>query len=152
MPADTVFKLVNSLALASWLALAVFPHHRAIRGVIRWGVVLGLSLLYAVLVAVYFFRVEGGGFFSLAAVQRLFDEPTVALAGWVHYLAFDLLIGLMIAQQAERMALSRTILIPVLLTTFMFGPIGWLLFQAVLATHSAVHRHAESGAIAGVPR
>ena len=46
-----------------------------------------------------------GGFGSLADVMRLFDSPTVALAGWIHYLAFDLLVGAAIARIAALMLL-----------------------------------------------
>jgi len=69
-----------------------------------------------------------GGFDTLANVQQLFTYPEAALAGWVHYLAFDLFIGGIIAKQADEIGLSRLIQIPILLLTFMFGPFGYLLF------------------------
>jgi hypothetical protein len=34
-----------------------------------------------------------GGFSSLAAVAELFSNQWLLLAGWVHYLAFDLFVG-----------------------------------------------------------
>lgn len=133
MQTDMLFQWANSAALFSWLALALLPRHRWVVQTIRLVMITGLSMLYAVLVFVYFFRVEGGGFFSLQAVQRLFTSPHVALAGWVHYLAFDLLIGTVIAQRCAALGLSRLIEAPLLLVTFMFGPIGWLLYQGVAA-------------------
>ena len=42
----------------------------------------------------------GGGYDSLAAVQRLFAVPELLLAGWLHYLAFDLFVGVWIAKRA----------------------------------------------------
>ena len=45
-----------------------------------------------ILVAATLPRAEGG-FSSLAAVSTLFADPWVLLAGWTHYLAFDLFIG-----------------------------------------------------------
>jgi Domain of unknown function (DUF4281) len=80
------------------------------------------------LIQVYFFRVPGIGFGSIQAVQKIFITPEVALAGWVHYLAFDLLVGLWIAAHADRIELSRWLQAVVLGATFMFGPIGLLLF------------------------
>jgi len=64
-------------------------------------------------------------------VQKLFESPGVALAGWVHYLAFDLFVGLWIAMRSDAVGLSRWLQAPILVTTFMFGPIGLLLFAAV---------------------
>ena len=131
MPFAAIFSAVNSAALLCWLALVLLPRWPAVRITIQFVVVAGLCTLYAVLIAVYFFRVEGGGFFSLPAVQKLFESPGVALAGWVHYLAFDLFVGLWIAMRSDAVGLSRWLQAPILVTTFMFGPIGLLLFAAV---------------------
>jgi hypothetical protein len=46
----------------------------------------------------------------------------------MHYLAFDLLIGVWQTGRAVQRGIARWILIPCLLLTFMFGPVGWLLF------------------------
>jgi Domain of unknown function (DUF4281) len=135
LPVDLMFRIANSAALLAWVALVALPRWPLLRRTIQLVVVLGLSLLYALLTQLYFFDVQGGGFFSLAAVQQLFTSPAVALAGWVHYLAFDLFVGLWIAQRADHLALSRWLQAPLLVTTFMFGPIGLLLFAAVLAVH-----------------
>ena len=55
----------------------------------------------------------------------------VALAGWVHYLAFDLLVGAWEARTARREALPHPVLLPCLALTFLFGPLGLLLFLSV---------------------
>ncbi len=135
LPLDAIFSGANTLALMSWLALITLPRWRWLRLVLQVGVVLGLCLLYAVLIQAYFFKVEGGGFFTLNAVQKLFTSREIALAGWIHYLAFDLFVGLWIAQRADFMGLSRWLQAPILITTFMFGPIGLMAFAVVfLAT------------------
>jgi Domain of unknown function (DUF4281) len=132
LPVDGLFGAVNTLALVSWVALIMLPR-RVVVVVIRTGVLGGLSLLYSVLIVVYFFNVEGGGFFSLPAVQRLFTVSEVALAGWVHYLAFDLFVGLWIAERSDSLGLARWFQAPILVITFMFGPIGFLMFQSIRA-------------------
>ena len=142
MTVEQIFSFCNTLALLSWIALIAGPRWRRVTGAIQWGSISTLSLLYAVLIALFFFRVEGGGFFSLAAVQTLFTDPHVALAGWVHYLAFDLFVGLWIAARADTMGLNRLVQVPILLATFMFGPLGFVLFQAVCAGDAALRREA----------
>lgn len=135
MTVEQLFGLCNAAALASWIALIAGPRWPSVTGAIRWGTITALSVLYAVLIAVFFFRVEGGGFFSLAAVQLLFADRHVALAGWIHYLAFDLFVGLWIAARCDELKIDRLVQAPILVATFMFGPFGFLLFQAVrLAT------------------
>ena len=137
MNADLIFRICNIAALASWVLLIVAPRRKLVPQIIRWGVLTLMAMLYSVLIAVYFFRVEGGGFSSLAAVQALFTSREVALAGWVHYLAFDLFVGLWIAEKSDDLGIARIVQAPVLVTTFMFGPLGFLIFQAALAFNSA---------------
>lgn len=139
MTPEQIFGICNTVALASWVALAALPRWPIVAAAIRWGVISGLATLYSVLVMIFFFRVEGGGFSSLASVQTLFADPRIALAGWVHYLAFDLFIGLWIAARADALAISRLVQVPILLATFMFGPFGLLLMHGVvLATRFAL--------------
>jgi hypothetical protein len=88
------------------------------------------GLAYAILIAVFFFCVEDGGFFSLPAVQALFRVPEVAWAGWLHYLAFDLFVGTWIAERLDALGVSRLAQAPILAATFMFGPFGYLLYLA----------------------
>ena len=133
MSPEQMFQICNTLALAACVAVIAAPRWAVVTGTIHWGVITGLLVLYAVLIAAFFFRVEGGGFFTLAAVQTLFTNPHVALAGWVHYLAFDLFVGLWISGRADAMGLNRVVQAPILIATFMFGPFGFLLFQAVRA-------------------
>ena len=94
-----------------------------------------LSLTYATLIFVYFFRIEGGGFGSIQEVRALFLNDGGLVAGWVHYLAFDLFIGTWIAVEADKRGWNRLLQVPMLIGTFMFGPIGLLLYGLSLATH-----------------
>ena len=131
MTVDLLFRIANTCALLCWIALIMLPRWPTVRTVINSMVIGGLCITYAVLILVYFFRVEGGGFSTVAQVQRLFESPPVALAGWLHYLAFDLFVGLWIAQRSDALGLSRWLQAPILAVTFMFGPIGLLLYAAI---------------------
>lgn len=133
MDVDQTFSLASSAAAASWLALILLPRWRWIIAVLRFGVILALSVLYATLIFTSFFSVEGGGYGSLDQVAALFSNRTGLLAGWVHYLAFDLLIGVWIAERADARGVSRIIQAPILLATFMFGPIGYLIHASMEA-------------------
>ena len=140
LPLESVFSVANTTALLSWVVLILLPRARALRRLVQVLAVGGLCLTYAVLIPLFFFSVPGGGFSTLVAVQRLFEVPEVALAGWIHYLAFDLFVGLWIAQRADAMGLSRWLQAPVLVVTFMFGPIGLMLFGLTVAARQGWHK------------
>ncbi len=65
---------------------------------------------------------------------ELFTQGWIALAGWVHYLAYDLFIGALVSRQIMERKLSRLWLVPILPLAFLFGPIGFLAAQALLLT------------------
>jgi hypothetical protein len=133
LPVEALFAAVSTAALLGWLLLILGPRRPWARWLIGGGVVGSLCLVYGVLAMAFFFTVPGGGFGTLAEVMRLFTVPEVALAGWVHYLAFDLAVGLWIAQRADAEGVSRWLQAPVLGVTFMLGPLGLLMGAAVLA-------------------
>lgn len=137
MTPDSLFQIANPLALLGWLALVFAPFWP------RWservaGLVIPLILAvgYAALVLVYWTRAPGG-FGSLPDVMALFTAPGVALAGWVHYLAFDLLIGAWMNRSARTEGIPHLFVLPCLLLTFLFGPAGFLAFTALRAIFAA---------------
>ena len=130
---DTMFQIANPVALIGWLALALSPLAPRITQIVAGLVIpLLMSVLYAGLILANW-STAPGGFGSLAQVMALFTSPPVALAGWVHYLAFDMLIGAWIARTAARNGISHLLVLPCLALTFLFGPIGFLAFSALRA-------------------
>lgn len=135
MTATALFSAFNMLALAGWITLAagVVLKRNFLRDTIAglWLPVL-FSAAYAALI-LFFFADAPGGFGSLADVQLLFTAPWAALAGWVHYLAFDLWMGSRIARESDALGLPRWPLIALLPLTFLFGPMGYLAFEVIKA-------------------
>ena len=129
MQPEILFSLFSTVAMLGWLILIILPRRWSwLNQIPALWIPLGLSLGYSLLIGLYFFQAEGG-FDNLANVQLLFTNPMATLAGWVHYLAFDLFIGCWIARKADELHISRLIQAPILLATFMFGPFGYLLFM-----------------------
>jgi hypothetical protein len=67
----------------------------------------------------------------------LFTDPAIALAGWLHYLAFDLFVGAWITRTAQAARIPHLLILPCLVLTFLFGPAGFLAFTALRATFAA---------------
>ena len=80
-------------------------------------------------------------FGSLSGIASMFQNETAMLAGWVHYLAFDLMVGLYITHNAEKYGINRFVLIPCLFFTFMLGPIGLLLYFIIRIAYTKRYFH-----------
>ncbi len=132
-----LFQIANSIALTGWIALALSPLAPRLLGIFGGVFIpLVLSAGYASIVLAHWTSGKGG-FDSLESVGLLFQNRWLLLAGWVHYLAFDLLLGAWQARTARREGIAHWALLPCLLATFLFGPTGYLLFQALRASHRA---------------
>lgn len=128
MQPDLVFSICNTLVLPQWLLLVFAPKWKVTQWLIKHPVIpICLSLVYIAFVAAVF-GVEGGGFGSLAEVKQLFTSDGAVVAGWVHYLAFDLLIGSWMVKNSSSKGIHHLLVIPCLLLTFMAGPVGWFLY------------------------
>ena len=128
MTAEQVFSIANLIAVAGWLILIVAGRIRWIASLVT-GAILPLlfAVLYSFLVAAHWGE-KTGGFGTLAQVRALFSNDWLLLAGWVHYLAFDLFIGSWQVRDAQIHQIAHWMVIPCLLLTFLFGPIGVLLY------------------------
>jgi len=136
MTAEQVFSVVDLVALGGWVLLAALPGRAWVSSLVTAVVIPGLmAVVYLVVLGAHWSETEGG-FSSLAQVALLFTNPWALLAGWTHYLAFDLFIGSWESRDARSRGISHLLVLPCLFLTFMFGPIGWLLYMAVRAGRS----------------
>lgn len=130
MELETLFSVAGSIAAVGWLMLAVVPRQpftQIIAGVIA---PLLLAAVYLYLIAMHLDGAEGG-FGSLADVALLFQQRELLLAGWIHYLCFDLFIGAWEIRDSQKHGFPHLVMIPCLLMTFMLGPIGLLFYFAI---------------------
>ena len=116
--------------MSGWLLLIVLPKNHIARLISGIVLPLALSIFYLILIASNIQGAEGG-FGSLADVRTLFQKHELLLAGWIHYLAFDLFIGAWEVRDAQRNQIPHLVVIPCLVMTFMLGPIGLLFYFAI---------------------
>ena len=79
----------------------------------------------------------GGSFSSLGGVIALFAVPSKVVVGWVHFLAFDLLLGRAVVDDCLRRASPRWVLVFALPPLFLYGPLGLLVYAAIAAVVEA---------------
>ena len=131
MTAELLFSITNTIAVLCWILLAVLPGRRWVTDIVTGKAAPALfAVIYIGIIVAMFGRGEGS-FGSLAGVATLFSNPWLLLAGWLHYLAFDLLIGTWEARDARERGVPHLLLVPCLFLTLMFGPAGWLLYMIV---------------------
>ena len=131
---DFAFSAVSLVAVAAWLMLAlacavrIGAARRLVLFVAGRGAPIFLSAVYLFVLVRYWGSTPGGGFQSLTGEQLLFAAPGKMLGAWTHFLAFDLLIGRWMVDDALGPGRSRLPLVLSLPVTFMFGPLGLLLY------------------------
>lgn len=146
MGPDQLFRICNLVALGGWIVLIFFGPRRWASGLVTGFVIpLTFGVLYAGLVAIHYGDTPGG-FGTLEGVASLFTNHWMLLAGWIHYLAFDLFIGSWEVRDAQEKGLNHLYVIPALGLTFMFGPAGLVLY---FLTRTALTRNARPLAVGG---
>ncbi|MEE4537993.1 MAG: ABA4-like family protein [Erythrobacter sp.] len=131
-----VFNAVNLLALAAWIVLIVLPRWPALLSAILY---LGVGLLCAIYAVLLVGAVtgivpsvsEGADFTTIEGVRSIFLSDMGLTVGWTHYLAFDLFVGLWIARDGDAKNISRFVQVPILLATFLAGPLGLLIWLII---------------------
>jgi hypothetical protein len=134
-----LFGLTNAIALAGWAVLLLAPRRPLANSFVLFVGVGLLCLLYAVMfvMVVGKFADPGGpggstpfdySDYNIAGLRNLFATDAGIVIGWTHYLAFDLFAGLWIARDADRKGTSRWVQAPILLVTFLAGPMGLLIW------------------------
>jgi Domain of unknown function (DUF4281) len=132
MTPDTIFSVCNSIAMIGWLLLIIISPFWFYTDKLLIGLVITLfSVIYIWLITLSFQPGDFEKFGTLDGVMSLFTNKTAVTAGWVHYLAFDLMVGIWIKKNSVKYGISHWLIIPCLLFTFMLGPVGLLLYLII---------------------
>lgn len=142
MTPEDLFAFGNSFVLIGWILLLLVPNWKYTQTIVLHGVALVLAVIYIFLIAQDLGDFDPDSFGTLEQVKVLFQSDSAVAAGWFHYLTFDLLVGAYIVKRSNELNISRWKYTLVLPFTFMFGPIGYLLFVMVktLSTKSLVDK------------
>lgn len=132
MTVSDYFLISNAAVLPGWILLAIGPAWKWTRILAAYVIPGGLSLLYLAVMISDVGSVRGG-FTSIDSVQLMFQNEWLLLAGWVHYLAFDLFVGAWEVRDAQRLEVPHAFVIPCLGLTFLVGPIGLIAYFIVRA-------------------
>lgn len=146
-----LFASINAIALIAWLVLILAPRRPAVLSAVLFA---GVGLLCLIYTALFVGLVTGladpvraspapAFDYSVTGLRAMFDSDGGVVVGWTHYLALDLFTGLWIARDADAKQFGRLVQAPVLLATFMAGPLGlllWLCLREPAARQAARRR------------
>lgn len=131
MDLETLFSICQYSVMPAWALLVFAPRWKGTQVVVHTGIFpLAFGAVYLALAATNFFGGEGN-FNSLEGVATMFENRGALLAGWVHYLVFDLFIGAWESRDSRRLGIPHLAVVPCLLLTLMAGPVGLLLYVAL---------------------
>jgi len=130
MPPDRrkAYTVINSSSAPFWLAMIIAPRSRITKRLVK-----AAPPFQVALGAVYDAFLASGvmqsgkmiDFSDPDAVRKALGTPDFFLAGWTHYIAFDLFVGRWIWEDA--LARGKTARLPLLLT-WLAGPAGLSLY------------------------
>ncbi len=132
MTASNIFSFGNTFVLVGWLLLFLVPHWKYTQKIILNGIIVVLCLLYTYLIGKGISSFNVDSFSTLENVKTLFQNDVALAGGWLHYLAFDLFVGAYVVNKSIELGLPRWLYTLILPFTFMFGPVGYLLFVGVV--------------------
>ena len=133
MTADGIFQACGLLAMLGWLCLLTTPlwpkgsREQLPRMTGAICIPTAIATIYTALIITHWSG-HRGGFKPLDEVMLLFTDRWLVTAGWIHYLAFDLFIGGWELADSRKRGIPHLVLIPLLLLTFLFGPMGLLAY------------------------
>ena len=147
MTLETLFKVASYTVIPFWILLLAAPRwswtQRLVHGPV---VVLLLTPIYAYMLFGYAPIPKEVSFRTLYGLMAGFSVPHLVVAGWIHYLVFDLFIGAWVSRDALRRGVPYVLVIPCLIGTLMAGPVGLLLYVVVRFFTSRVLEFDEQGA------
>lgn len=131
----TLFTLAG-FAAPAWALLIFLPTWRGTRWLARSAIIPALiALLYVIGIGAQISQAGVGfmrDFGSAEGVAGLMAQQNIALVAWIHFLAFDQLVGIFIYRDNMH---HRYVPIPlqsaILFLTFMLGPVGFLTYYLI---------------------
>ncbi len=144
-----IFSLASVAVAPLWFLMIVLPRWRwTVRIVTEPWAYAPLTLAYAAMVLPRFGELapvllNNPGPQSVGA---LLATPSGATIGWIHFLAFDVFVGRWAYLDSRIRGVHPVVMAPILLLTFLFGPMGLLSYLVARSLHR------RTPVVAGAPR
>ena len=139
---EILYYWVNFGVLPFWLILIFFPQSNLCRYfVTSIFPILLLSgayifMLYKSYLSSYEFLANFDLYLSISNLSNLFSNETFLMLFWIHFVSINLFTGGWIVKDSRKFAINKIILFLPLITTYLVGPIGILLYWIIRIFHA----------------
>ena len=121
--------VINASVLPVWLCMMLAPSSALSQRLAALPAIpAAWAVLYSTLLLASSVTGGDGSMASMAELRVAFDRDLVLLLAWVHYLCFDMIVGMWELRDARRLDLPRPLVTVCLAMTLFFGPAGFLLY------------------------
>lgn len=133
MTPSMFFTLLNIVSAIGWILILIIS--RFWKGADTFLVCIVVAMLALGYSYVNFAHiVEAGGpagFSTYEGVSKIFSNPWLIDAAWAHIVGIDLIIGMLIKNNAAKHGMPYGLVVIILLVTIVFTPLGLLLYLLV---------------------
>ena len=101
--AQQLFQLTNTIALLAWIPLIVFPRQTFVQNTLCKQLIPGVLAATYLGVISWKFATLGppsADVMTLSGLRSIFSDDFLFAAAWTHYLAFDMVVGTVVAREA----------------------------------------------------
>ena len=132
MTANAIFQISCAIAAIGWLVIILAsPFWIAWDKFLVAIIITLLACIYSCLNLSNFHIHDLKMFGSLAGILTLYNNPFLLTAGWVHIMAFDLLVAVWIKKNSVQHSISHGLIILPLIFTCMLGPLGFVIYMLI---------------------
>lgn len=129
MSPSALFEISSLFAGIGWIVVIfISPYWKDFDKFLTGVIIALLALVYTWLNFSNFSPDILKNFSSLEGVMKIYQNPELVTAGWVHFLVFDLFAAVWIKKNSLDKGIGHAWILPSLVFTCIFGPLGYLLY------------------------
>jgi hypothetical protein len=130
MPPAMFFTLINVISAIGWLLILIVSRFWKAADIVLVCIIVALlAVAYSYFNFAHIGEAGGiAGFSTFEGVTKIFSNPWLIDAAWAHITGFDLVIGMLIKNNAAKHNIHYGVVIIILLITIVFAPLGLLLY------------------------
>jgi hypothetical protein len=133
---ENIYLFANWGVVPFWLLLALIPNH-AITKFFCHSIIVPLILASAYIFIARQIILEGNIFegfklyLGLDGLSEVYNNESLMLIFWLHFLAISLFIGSWIARDCQRHMVPKILSIPCIAITYFTGPVGIIVYWLI---------------------
>jgi hypothetical protein len=133
MAPSSLFTVINIVSTIGWVLIIIISRlWKAADNLLVCIIVALLAVAYSYLNFAHINEAGGiAGFSTFEGVTKIFSNPWLIDCAWAHIVGIDLILGMLIKNNAAKHNIHYGVVIIVLLITIVFAPLGLLLYLLV---------------------